>query len=146
MDGNIENLPSIDSSGEVGRKRNCERPYHSKHHFQGVHVMAWQTLAIYPLTISWIACSPGSWYMCIWILVLLVRFTVNTMDISRLLWGRDEPPRTASGRMSIQEAMRIVADTHMLRIFAPEWVRRLPLQRYLLLFSNLRYCSRQCSF
>ncbi|KAE9404988.1 cytochrome P450 [Gymnopus androsaceus JB14] len=51
----------------------------------------------------------------------------------------DEPPRTASGSLSIQEVMRSVADTHMLRIIAPKWVLRLPFQK--IQQSNVAYES-----
>ncbi|KAJ4473118.1 cytochrome P450 [Lentinula aciculospora] len=41
----------------------------------------------------------------------------------------DEPPRTSSGNLSIQEALRTVADTYMLRGFAPKWVLKLPFRK-----------------
>ncbi|KAJ3878539.1 cytochrome P450 [Lentinula edodes] len=40
----------------------------------------------------------------------------------------DEPPRTSSGNLSIQETIRTVADSYMLRVFAPKWVLRIPLK------------------
>ncbi len=41
----------------------------------------------------------------------------------------DEPARTASGEMAVQEAMRTVADSYMLQLFAPKWVRKLPFEK-----------------
>ncbi|KAF9553104.1 cytochrome P450 [Agrocybe pediades] len=38
------------------------------------------------------------------------------------------PPKSDDGRMSIQEALRIVADTHMAAIFTPKWVQNLPIK------------------
>ncbi|KDR80361.1 hypothetical protein GALMADRAFT_242750 [Galerina marginata CBS 339.88] len=39
------------------------------------------------------------------------------------------PPKSADGSMSVQEALRIVADTHMIAIFAPKWVQNLPIKK-----------------
>lgn len=36
--------------------------------------------------------------------------------------------------MSIQEALRIVADTNLLQVFAPKWVLRLPFSKCVFLF------------
>ncbi|KAJ3796245.1 cytochrome P450 [Lentinula aff. detonsa] len=41
----------------------------------------------------------------------------------------DEPPRTSDGSLSVQEAIRTVADTYMLRVFAPKWVLKLPFKK-----------------
>ncbi|KAF9010234.1 cytochrome P450 [Cyathus striatus] len=40
-----------------------------------------------------------------------------------------EPPSSPDGSMSIQEALRVVADDHMLAIFLPNWIKRLPFRR-----------------
>ncbi|GLB42782.1 putative cytochrome P450 [Lyophyllum shimeji] len=39
------------------------------------------------------------------------------------------PPTAPDGTMSVQEALRIVADSHMLAIFAPKWLLALPFRR-----------------
>ncbi|KAF8155579.1 cytochrome P450 [Crassisporium funariophilum] len=39
------------------------------------------------------------------------------------------PPRSADGSMSLQEALRVVADSHMIALFLPKWIQRLPLTR-----------------
>ncbi|KAF5368657.1 hypothetical protein D9757_010213 [Collybiopsis confluens] len=41
----------------------------------------------------------------------------------------DDPPRTSDGRESIQDTMKTVAETTILRLAAPRWVMRLPLRR-----------------
>ncbi|KAJ3761578.1 cytochrome P450 [Lentinula raphanica] len=41
----------------------------------------------------------------------------------------DEPPRISDGSLSVQEAIRTVADTYMLRVFAPKWVLKLPFKK-----------------
>ena len=40
-----------------------------------------------------------------------------------------EPARTSDGRMSIQEALSISADTFMINTFAPGWTQILPIKR-----------------
>ncbi|KJA20056.1 hypothetical protein HYPSUDRAFT_68834 [Hypholoma sublateritium FD-334 SS-4] len=40
-----------------------------------------------------------------------------------------EPARTSDGRMSVQEALRIVGDTFMIVTFVPKWVQRLPFEK-----------------
>ncbi|KAG7441096.1 cytochrome P450 [Guyanagaster necrorhizus] len=39
-----------------------------------------------------------------------------------------EPSRSENGTMSIQEAFRIISDTGTFAVFAPKWVKRLPLK------------------
>ncbi|KAJ3973688.1 cytochrome P450 [Lentinula raphanica] len=41
----------------------------------------------------------------------------------------DEPPRTSDGNLTVGEAMRTVADTHRLHVFAPKWVLKLPFKK-----------------
>ncbi|RDB29811.1 hypothetical protein Hypma_014185 [Hypsizygus marmoreus] len=41
-----------------------------------------------------------------------------------------EPPTAPDGSMSVQEALRIVADSHMLALFAPKWLLSLPFRRF----------------
>ncbi|KAF9482311.1 cytochrome P450 [Pholiota conissans] len=40
-----------------------------------------------------------------------------------------EPARTADGRMSVQEAIRVVADTFMISSFVPKWIQNLPFKK-----------------
>ncbi|KAF9467919.1 cytochrome P450 [Collybia nuda] len=40
------------------------------------------------------------------------------------------PPKAPDGSMSVQEALRIVADTYMWSIAAPKWVLRLPFRKF----------------
>ncbi|KAF8068982.1 cytochrome P450 [Lyophyllum atratum] len=40
------------------------------------------------------------------------------------------PPTAPDGTMSVQEALRIVADTHMWAIFAPKWLLALPFRKF----------------
>ncbi|KAF8966623.1 cytochrome P450 [Flammula alnicola] len=40
-----------------------------------------------------------------------------------------EPAKTSDGKMSIQEALRIVADTHMIALFVPKWIQNLPFKK-----------------
>ncbi len=40
-----------------------------------------------------------------------------------------EPARTSDGRMSVQEALRINADTFIINTFAPAWTQMLPIKR-----------------
>lgn len=40
-----------------------------------------------------------------------------------------EPARTSDGRMSVQEALRITADTFMISTFAPKWTQKLPIKK-----------------
>lgn len=40
-----------------------------------------------------------------------------------------EPVRTADGRMSLQEAFRVVSETVLITSFIPKWVRKLPFKR-----------------
>ncbi|KAG6898860.1 hypothetical protein C0993_003485, partial [Termitomyces sp. T159_Od127] len=40
------------------------------------------------------------------------------------------PPTAPDGNMSVQEALRIVADSHMLAIAAPKWLLSLPFRRF----------------
>jgi len=42
-------------------------------------------------------------------------------------WGA--PPKSSDGSMSVQEALRIVADTHMLAISLPKWAWYLPIAK-----------------
>lgn len=37
------------------------------------------------------------------------------------------PPTGPDGRMSVQEALRVLADSHIIGLLAPDWVRYLPL-------------------
>lgn len=39
------------------------------------------------------------------------------------------PARAPDGSMSIQEALRVVGDTHMIAILLPKWVQKLPFKR-----------------
>ncbi|KAJ7359262.1 cytochrome P450 [Mycena albidolilacea] len=40
------------------------------------------------------------------------------------------PPKSKDNEMPVQEALRVVADTHMLMITAPEWVLHLPIPKF----------------
>ncbi|KAG6829040.1 hypothetical protein H0H87_012773, partial [Tephrocybe sp. NHM501043] len=40
------------------------------------------------------------------------------------------PPTAPDGSLSVQEALRIVADTHMLAIAVPKWILALPFQKF----------------
>ncbi len=46
-----------------------------------------------------------------------------------------EPVRTADGRMSLQEAFRVISETILITSFVPKWVRKLPFKRLARLFS-----------
>ncbi|KAF9481644.1 cytochrome P450 [Pholiota conissans] len=41
-----------------------------------------------------------------------------------------DPARTASGRMSVQEAMRVISDSFMISAFAPKWMQSLPFKKF----------------
>ncbi|KJA21393.1 hypothetical protein HYPSUDRAFT_42029 [Hypholoma sublateritium FD-334 SS-4] len=43
-------------------------------------------------------------------------------------FGWSDPPRTADGRMTVQQALRIAADTFAISTFAPLWMRKLPVK------------------
>ncbi|KAG5634271.1 hypothetical protein H0H81_002585, partial [Sphagnurus paluster] len=62
-----------------------------------------------------------------------------TFKLALLIIGRcgfgfsfnwEAPPTAPDGSMSVQEALRVVADTHMLMIFAPKWILKLPFPRF----------------
>ncbi|KAG5641736.1 hypothetical protein DXG03_004308 [Asterophora parasitica] len=62
-----------------------------------------------------------------------------TFKLALLIIGRcgfgfsfnwEAPPTAPDGSMSIQEALRIVADSHMLAIAAPKWLLALPFRRF----------------
>ncbi|KAH9478750.1 Cytochrome P450 monooxygenase 124 [Psilocybe cubensis] len=40
------------------------------------------------------------------------------------------PPRSEDGSLSIQEALRIVADSHMIATFLPKWIQNLPTKKF----------------
>jgi len=40
------------------------------------------------------------------------------------------PPTVPDGRMSVQEAVRMLADSHIIGLLAPNWVRYLPFPRF----------------
>ena len=40
-----------------------------------------------------------------------------------------EPVRTADGRMSLQEAFRVISETILITSFVPKWVRKLPFRK-----------------
>ncbi|KAJ7468034.1 cytochrome P450 [Mycena latifolia] len=42
----------------------------------------------------------------------------------------DTPPQAADGGMPIQEALKLVADTHLLTLAVPKWLMHLPIQRF----------------
>ncbi|PPQ91914.1 hypothetical protein CVT25_001285 [Psilocybe cyanescens] len=39
------------------------------------------------------------------------------------------PPRSKDGSLSIQEALRIVTDSHMIAVFLPQWIQNLPIKK-----------------
>jgi len=40
------------------------------------------------------------------------------------------PPKATDGRISVQEALRIVADNYMIMIMAPRFIQNLPIRKY----------------
>ena len=70
----------------------------------------------------------------------LVKLNVTIAQLALLIIGKCgfgfsftwcDPARTSDGHMSVQEALRIVADTFMISTFVPKWIQRLPVQRYI---------------
>ncbi|KAF9531001.1 cytochrome P450 [Crepidotus variabilis] len=41
-----------------------------------------------------------------------------------------DPPKTADGRMSVHEALKVVGDSHVLAAFLPNWIMKLPFKRF----------------
>lgn len=65
---------------------------------------------------------------------LVSSMTLNLRDLQNIC--RDAPPVSSEGTMSVQEALRVVADTHMLAISLPKWAFHLPIAKSVL-FSAL---------
>ncbi|KJA21399.1 hypothetical protein HYPSUDRAFT_42040 [Hypholoma sublateritium FD-334 SS-4] len=66
--------------------------------------------------------------------VQALTFKVALLVISKCGFGFSfswsEPVRTADGRMSLQEAFRVVSETILITSFVPKWVRKLPFKRF----------------
>jgi len=72
-------------------------------------------------------------------LFILLRLTFDQhIQLALLMIGRcgfgfsfnwSTPARAPDGSMSLQEALRVVGDTHMIAIVLPKWVQRLPFRR-----------------
>ncbi|CAA7270196.1 unnamed protein product [Cyclocybe aegerita] len=65
--------------------------------------------------------------------VQLLTFKLALLIIAKCGFGFsfnwEDPPRAADGTMTVQEALRIVADHHMLMIFLPKWIQNLPFKK-----------------
>lgn len=48
-----------------------------------------------------------------------------------------DPPKSADGAFSIQEAIRIVADTNIQAVNLPKWIRRLPFKKCVFMYDCL---------
>jgi len=46
------------------------------------------------------------------------------------------PPKSHDGKMPVQEALKIVSETHMIALFLPKWIKNLPIKRYVALIPH----------
>lgn len=64
-----------------------------------------------------------------------VTFKLALLIISNCGFGFNfswfDPPKSSDGKLSLQEALRVVADTNLQAVLLPKWIRRLPFKVYI---------------